>query len=220
MPYAAKATIEHEYVAGVLNIWLTFALPMNQLVKPLDTVWLIRLDTFLTAVTSSVWIDAHTMQLVITGLPARPVRVTVAFDGPDSLLETTWKKNWEPWGAILSIDLTANLMPVGMILFWYGSIATIPSGWAICDGTNGTPNLFQRFVTGAGPTFAPGTIGGFTSHTHIATQPAHTHFISGGTFFQEGTGFADETDGTTPSITVQTSNHVPPYMALCYIMKL
>ena len=51
----------------------------------------------------------------------------------------------------------------GMIMLWSGSIGSIPSGWYLCDGTNGTPDLRDRFVVGSGNTYAVGNTGGFTS---------------------------------------------------------
>lgn len=72
--------------------------------------------------------------------------------------------------------------PAGIITMWAGSIGSIPVGWALCDGTNGTPNLRDRFIVGAGTTFAPGALGGSTvsgaggGHTHTAaTAGSHTH---------------------------------------------
>jgi len=63
----------------------------------------------------------------------------------------------------------------GMIILWSGSIASIPSGWALCDGTNGTPNLEDRFVIGAGNTYAVDATGGsadaiVVSHTHTFSE--------------------------------------------------
>ena len=40
-------------------------------------------------------------------------------------------------------------VPSGVIVMWHGTIATIPSGWALCDGNNGTPDLRDKFITGA-----------------------------------------------------------------------
>ena len=69
-----------------------------------------------------------------------------------------------------------------MILLWSGSIASIPSGWNLCDGTNGTPDLRNRFVVAAGDTYAVGATGGADSVTLDASQmPAHTHTFSGST---------------------------------------
>jgi cytoskeletal protein CcmA (bactofilin family) len=80
-----------------------------------------------------------------------------------------------------------NGFPSGGIIMWSGSIATIPSGWNICDGTNGTPDLRDRFIVGAGNVYAVGTTGGSTdailvSHTHTAsttvTDSGHRHYVS------------------------------------------
>jgi hypothetical protein len=46
---------------------------------------------------------------------------------------------------------------------WSGSIGSIPTGYVICNGSNGTPDLRDRFVVGAGNTYAVGNTGGFTS---------------------------------------------------------
>lgn len=57
-------------------------------------------------------------------------------------------------------------VPVGGIIMWSGSVATIPAGWALCDGTNSTPNLSGKFVIGTNATFAQGTTGGNLNHFH------------------------------------------------------
>lgn len=76
----------------------------------------------------------------------------------------------------------ANSFPSGGIIMWSGSIVSIPSGWALCDGTNGTPDLRNRFVVGAGSTYAVGATGGSDSVTlSEANLPAHTHTFSGTT---------------------------------------
>lgn len=74
-------------------------------------------------------------------------------------------------------------VPKGAIIMWSGAIDQIPEGWALCDGTNGTPDLRDRFVIGAGSGYAVAATGGeathiltvseMSSHTHI--QNAHTH---------------------------------------------
>ena len=52
-----------------------------------------------------------------------------------------------------------NIVPKGVICGWYGSSAVIPDGWALCDGTNGTPNLTDRFIVGAGASYTVGQTG-------------------------------------------------------------
>ena len=59
----------------------------------------------------------------------------------------------------------------GMIMLWSGSTGTIPSGWALCNGSSGTPDLRDRFVVGAGSTYAVDATGGSAN----ATLPSHTH---------------------------------------------
>ena len=74
----------------------------------------------------------------------------------------------------------------GMIILWSGSIASIPAGFALCDGASGTPDLRDRFIVGAGSTYAVDATGGsadatLPTHTHTATStstvtdPGHNH---------------------------------------------
>lgn len=72
--------------------------------------------------------------------------------------------------------VTNAYMPRGGIILWSGSIATIPTGWVLCDGTNSTPDLRNRFVVGAGSTYSVGETGGSTSVTLVAANlPPHAH---------------------------------------------
>ena len=86
----------------------------------------------------------------------------------------------------LTAAASGTPFPSGGIIMWSGSIASIPSGWLLCDGTNGTPNLRDRFVVGAGSTYAVAATGGtadsvVVSHTHTASSavvdPGHAHNI-------------------------------------------
>ena len=86
-------------------------------------------------------------------------------------------------GAKLSNDMVGGITPVGGIILWSGSTATIPSGWALCDGQNGTPDLRNKFIVGAGDTYSVDSTGGsadatLVSHTHgsgTLTAADHTH---------------------------------------------
>lgn len=72
-----------------------------------------------------------------------------------------------------------DTVPTGLIAMWSGSIANIPAGWALCNGANGTPDLQNRFVVGAGSTYGVGVTGGADSVTLTQAQiPSHTHSIS------------------------------------------
>jgi len=80
------------------------------------------------------------------------------------------------------------LLPRGAIIMWTGTLATIPGGWALCDGgtytaPNGdsvtTPNLLDRFVYGVSASEDPGATGGASSYTLTTAQlPSHSHAIS------------------------------------------
>lgn len=73
-------------------------------------------------------------------------------------------------------------MPAGTIVMWSGSIASIPDGWALCDGTGGAPDLTDRFVVGAGDAYSVGATGGVVSHTlTVDEMPAHDHGGGGNT---------------------------------------
>jgi len=73
-------------------------------------------------------------------------------------------------------------MPSGGIILWSGSIVSIPTGWLLCVGTSGTPDLRDRFVVGAGSTYAVAATGGIALNTLITAQlPSHSHTFSGTT---------------------------------------
>ena len=168
---------------------------------------------------------------------------------------------------------TSTDLSRGFIGMWSGSIATIPSGWALCNGANGTPDLRDRFVVGAGSTYGVGATGGsanavVVSHTHTAStdaqgehshsawtdsQGSHTHsqtlynggavvsasglFASSGNYDRPGTGTiaaagshshnvgmgAAGSHGHNIAVSTNgesgTNKNLPPYYALCYIMK-
>ena len=132
----------------------------------------------------------------------------------------------------------------GMIMLWSGSVASIPSGWVLCNGSSGTPDLRDRFVVGAGSTYAVDATGGsadatLPTHTHTATvtDPGHAHSTTVITANAAGTvgpsssqiiNFATQNTATAfTSITVSNANagtsgtnaNLPPYYALAYIMK-
>lgn len=69
-------------------------------------------------------------------------------------------------------------LPVGSIIMWSGDAEDIPDGWVICDGTNGTPNLLNRFVVGAGDEYALGDSGGGQLTLQLTNIPTHLHGFS------------------------------------------
>lgn len=74
----------------------------------------------------------------------------------------------------------ASGAPQGLIVMWLGNPTNVPTGWALCDGMNGTPNLTHRFVRGAGGAFNEGVTGGATSHIHAVDVPATSSSTDGG----------------------------------------
>jgi hypothetical protein len=113
----------------------------------------------------------------------------------------------------------------GMICLWSGSIASIPSGCVLCNGSNSTPDLRDKFVVGAGNTYAVGATGGEATHVlTTAEMPAHAHTITGGS--QSGSSYVSigegQPGGAESTSTVgngDAHNNLPPYYALAYIMK-
>lgn len=111
------------------------------------------------------------------------------------------------------------MLPIGIIVIWHGSAATIPGGWSLCDGNNGTPDLRDRFIVGSGLTYDPADTGGSLTHIHTFTGDGHTHAIGAGSRIQSGIG-RDDTSLSTPTTgTTDPTNHLPPYYALAYIMR-
>ena len=118
-------------------------------------------------------------------------------------------------------------VPVGGIIMWSGATNAIPSGWALCDGQNGTPNLQDKFIVGAGSTYAVDATGGSAD----ATLVSHTHNLlyNHGSFGGSSGAVTPRSGNTpvTPGISGRVSTegssatdaNLPPYFALCYIMK-
>lgn len=135
---------------------------------------------------------------------------------------------------------SAPAVPSGCILMWSGSIGSIPNGWVICDGTNSTPDLRDRFIIAAGNTYAVGATGGsadaiVVSHTHTVVDSGHFHTIPvtgpdvfGGGPYNYNADWGQGTSNTstaTTGISLQTAGtsgtnaNLPPYYALAFIMK-
>lgn len=152
------------------------------------------------------------------------------------------------YGIIGTQPSTLEVVPAGLISLWYGAVGAVPAGWYLCDGTNGTPDLRDKFIVGAGNTYSVGATGGsansiVVAHTHTATvtDPGHQHSFSSGQNTTSGTttgGYLTDTNAnitatyakaisTTTGITVTnasegtsgTNANLPPYYALAYVMK-
>jgi hypothetical protein len=121
----------------------------------------------------------------------------------------------------LGVSEAIYSVPAGGIIMWSGAIGSIPAGWFLCNGANGTPDLRNRFLVGAGSTYAVGASGGsadaiVVTHTHTGSTSVetnnHTHsfttdaaglhnhtyvrpFDTGGGW-EQGSGRSYGTDGT------------------------
>jgi len=115
-------------------------------------------------------------------------------------------------------------VPSGAIVMWSGAYNSVPSGWYVCDGTHGTPDLRGRFVIASDNSSYP------VGATGDGTIPAHTHSQQGTTMLRTDTtyflfdGTADTNTGqysiggTTGSYGTGTKN-IAVFYALAYIMK-
>ena len=133
----------------------------------------------------------------------------------------------------------------GMIVMWSGRVNEIPNGWHLCDGTNGTPNLTNRFIQSCDPNGNNiGQTGGSKAHRHkidvkghqltIAEMPSHNHgfqcgdYCDGASKYQTvaNTGtrkYTEYTGGNQAHKHQADSNytyHLPPYFILAFLIKL
>lgn len=126
----------------------------------------------------------------------------------------------------------ANLIPTGAIIMWSGTIATIPSGWVLCNGSNGTPDLRNRFVVGADADsggVAKSTVTGSALQTSNGQLPSTTlqslSFGTGSAGSNIVTANSIAFNGTTANVTTFTpsfgtgSVNVATFYALAFIMK-
>ena len=112
-------------------------------------------------------------------------------------------------------------VPSGAIILWSGASNAIPSGYVLCDGNNNTPNLQDRFVVGAGNTYAVDATGGSAD----ATLVSHTHNLlyNHGSFGGSSGAVTPRSGNTpvTPGISGRVSTegssatnaNLPPYYA-------
>jgi hypothetical protein len=144
----------------------------------------------------------------------------------------------------------AYALPIGIIMLWSGAANAIPSGFALCNGQQGngyqTPDLRNKFVvgsgvTGTGTTYDVGATGGTADavvvqhgHTATSTDSGHSHTNGAALYYigdqgghgyvtttgNTGTGYANITTTITENGVSGTNKNLPPYYALCYIMKI
>lgn len=102
---------------------------------------------------------------------------------------------------------------------WSGNIGNIPAGWVLCDGNNGTPDLRNKFIVGAGDTYAVDNTGGSVQHLHGFVSDLHTHTIVSGAEIATGIIFSDELSEESAIGATNNAPNLPPFHALAYIMK-
>ena len=103
-------------------------------------------------------------------------------------------------------------IPLGGIIMWSGS--SVPTGWSLCNGSNGTPDLRNRFIVGSGGSYNTGATGGADSYEltlgqlpeHFHSQPEHTHpagtlSVNGDTDNQS----ANHSHGASLSVTINNN---------------
>ena len=93
---------------------------------------------------------------------------------------------------------SSSSVPKGTILPWYGSADSVPNGYAVCDGQNGTPDLRGRFLVGInGSTYKLGSKGGEEKHKLVNDElPKQSTSVNG--LILVGTkGYSDDGEGST-----------------------
>lgn len=161
-----------------------------------------ELDTEYTAIASAISSKADLNSPALTGTPTAP---TAAANTNTTQVATT---------AFVQTALS-SAFTTGMIMMWSGTIATIPTGWVLCNGSNSTPDLRNKFIIGAHSDSAgvaystvtgSNTQSGGTkdainvSHTH--TEAGHTHFIAANTTVNTNSqvGSSEQIAGTNQSL--------------------
>ena len=129
---------------------------------------------------------------------------------------------------------STGIIPIGGIIIWSGSTGSIPDGWGLCNGSNGTPNLQDRFVVGAGSGYAVDATGGSANAVLIAHSHVHNNdIVEEGNEFSIGPGNRSasskndstvitgvDASGNASTTQTGTNKNLPPYYALAYIMRI
>ena len=125
------------------------------------------------------------------------------------------------------VSTVGGAFVTGMIIAWYGATNAIPTGFVLCDGQNNTPDLRDKFIIGAGNNYNVDATGG--SKDAVVVEHKHTTSIDGGHVIPGvgGNSYSYGGAGTYASTIFSMNNqgvsgtdkNLPPYHALCYIMK-
>lgn len=124
-----------------------------------------------------------------------------------------------------NVEATQGGVPTGVIVMWSGLLSAIPTGWNLCNGANGTPDLRDRFIVGSSAGVNPGITGGSNSHTHTnhtVTQPT-AHGTQAIKYANSGTALTvltNTNNHTGSAVTAHnTVDNRPLFYSLAFIMK-
>jgi hypothetical protein len=218
---------------------VTANLNMKSYVDTINSTTLANAQSQQSQIDSKAAINSPTF----TGTPSAP---TPAGGDDSTKLATTAFVSDAVSAAVSGI----SVLPAGIISMWSGSVATIPTGWVLCNGSNSTPDLRDKFIIGAGNTYDVAATGGsknstLIAHTHTVTDSGHSHDgvlqaadAAGGRRVtlnravgqneNDATGgnFGTSTDSASTGISINSTgsdngvnSNLPPYYALCFIMK-
>lgn len=112
--------------------------------------------------------------------------------------------------AMVLESLKGGGVPIGSVMMWKGSYETIPDGFQLADGTNGTPDLRDRFLMGIGASETDDNLletGGETQHVHsmgtLSNASKHTHSV----YLNSGGGVVSAQSGTGLAVAMTSHNH-------------
>lgn len=168
---------------------------------------------------------------ILTGEPKYKIKQNDAtlYDNVTIEMVTPVQQEGTPINKELFDTISKYLIPTGIICMWSGS--AVPSDWHLCDGTNGTPDLRNRFIVGAGSTYNIGDIGGSDTVTlTVDEMPKHSHTYYEGvtddgyeknlTAINDDALYVNKKTQTTSVGGDKPHENRPPYYALAYIMKI
>jgi hypothetical protein len=117
----------------------------------------------------------------------------------------------------------ASTVPAGTIIAWYAKNKPVPQGWAICNGTNGTPDLRNRFLMGTGDPANIGKTGGASQHHHSVTTTFPGGDWKGSDWHWGETPWVNGPNpvkgGSSATATTTDADNIPPYMEVIFLMK-
>jgi microcystin-dependent protein len=208
-------------------------------------------------ITGATFINNLLTKFTVTRVDVANSKIYYTPDSNSNLPATVNITNPQLGSSLAAFQNTLNsYLPIGSIILWYGAVGTVPTGWRLCDGNSGLPvtvggidyyipDLRDRFVVGAGFSYAVNSTGGSRDaivplHSHELNDPGHLHQTqfdrrtpgsidyqgenseTGGVGYDykfpttsEFTGVSVKSTGTST-----TNANLPPYYALCYIMKM